>query len=72
MKYLKKWQVESWHASAMLETKTRKGGVHPLQLVIYALSQLNQNEWILPDDLSIFWNILYPEGKAPDTCDIGP
>ncbi|NQE54501.1 hypothetical protein C5S29_13005 [ANME-1 cluster archaeon GoMg3.2] len=70
MKYLKKWQVESWHASAMLETKTRKGGVHPLQLVIYVLSQLNQNEWILPDDLSIFWNILYPEGKAPDNRNI--
>ncbi len=74
MKYLQKWQIESWQASALLETKTKKGGVHPLQLVIYALSQLNQNEWILPDDLSIFWNILYPDGKAPDSrniCDTG-
>ncbi len=70
MKYLKKWQIESWQASALQETRTKKGGVRPLQLVIYVLSQLNQNEWILPDDLSIFWNILYPEGKAPDSRNI--
>lgn len=50
MKYLQKWQIESWQASALLETRTKKGGVHHLQLVIYALSQLNQNEWILPDE----------------------
>jgi hypothetical protein len=74
MKYLQKWQIESWQASALLETRIKKGGVHPLQLVIYALSQLNQNEWILPDDLAIFWNILYPEDKAPDSrnvCETG-
>ena len=70
MKYLQKWQIESWQASAMLETRTRRGAVNPLQLVIYALSQLNQNEWILPDELSIFWNILYPDDKVPDSRNI--
>ena len=74
MKYLKKWQIESWQASVPNKDKTKKDGISPLQLVIYALSQLNQNEWILPEDILRFWNILYPEEQAPDSqiiCETG-
>ena len=74
LKYLKKWQIESWQASVPNKDKTKKDGISPLQLVIYALSQLNQNEWILPEDILRFWNILYPEEKAPDSriiCETG-
>jgi hypothetical protein len=72
MNYLEKWQMESWQASALKNWNSKT--VPPLQLVIYALSQLNQNEWIIPDDLTRFWRILYAEEEAPDSiviCETG-
>lgn len=73
-KYLKKWQIESWKQSALPERGYREEVVSPIQLVTYALSQLNRNEWILPDELSSLWRILYTEEEAPDSqtiCETG-
>ena len=67
MKYLRKWQEKSWETLALKEKKYKGAIVHPIPVVIYVLSQLSQNEWILPDEFSRFWSILYPEGDAPDS-----
>ena len=72
MNYLKKWQEKSWEASVPEERRYKNADVSPIQVVIYALSRLNQNEWVLPDEFSRFWRILYQD--TPDSkviCEAG-
>ncbi|MFZ2070238.1 MAG: hypothetical protein WAV32_01270 [Halobacteriota archaeon] len=76
MQTLKKWQVQSWTALALREKEKnyKKEVVSPIQVVSYAFSQLNQNEWILPEEFSRFWRVLYPEGCTLDSsviCEAG-
>ena len=69
-KLIRKWQLESWKRGAMSNLKKIETIGSPFDVLQYAFSTLKKDEWIEPDDLSVFWDILYPEKGKPDNSRI--
>ena len=69
--YLKKWQECSWRATSFDKEESITAGYQtvarsPLDIALSAFSELKQNEWVHPDELTRFWRNLYPPGEFPE------
>ncbi|MGB7533500.1 MAG: hypothetical protein WA977_11085 [Halobacteriota archaeon] len=71
---LLKWQRACWHASVGANTRMRSGEMTPIEVTLYALSQLNEHEWLPADGLAVMLKIF--TGEATDhpcehICEVG-
>jgi len=71
---LLKWQRACWNASVKTDTRTRSGEMTPIEVILYALSQLNEHEWLPADSLAVVLKIF--TGEATDhpcehICEVG-
>lgn len=62
-KRIRTWQLESWKRDTMPNLKNIETIGSPFDVLRYAFSILGDNEWIRPEDLSVFWDVLYPNPK---------
>ncbi len=68
------WQRACWNASVKTDTRTRSGDMTPVEVTLYALSQLNEHEWLPADGLAVVLKIF--TGEATDypcehICEVG-
>jgi len=54
---LLKWQRACWNASVKANTRMRSGDMAPIEVVLSALSQLKEHEWLPADGLAVMLNI---------------
>jgi len=71
---LLRWQRACWNASVRTDTRTRSGEMTPVEVTLYALSQLNEHEWLPADGLAVVLKIF--TGEAADypceqICEVG-
>ncbi len=59
-----KWPRACWNASVKANTRMRSGDMAPIEVVLYALSQLKEHEWLHADGLAVMLNIF--TGDATD------
>ncbi len=62
------WQRACWHASVKTDTRTRSGDMTPIEVTLYALSQLNEHEWLRADGLAVMLKI-FTGVNADHPCD---
>nr|QNO51979.1 hypothetical protein NODOFMBO_00001 [Methanosarcinales archaeon ANME-1 ERB6] len=62
---LLKWPRACWNASVKANTRMRSGEMTPIEVTLYALSQLNEHEWLPADSLAVMLKIF--TGDATDT-----
>lgn len=67
---IRKWQLESWKRGGISDLKKIETIGSPFDVLQYAFSIPGKDEWIEPDDLSVFWDILYPGKGKPDNSSI--
>lgn len=65
------WSMQSWKNTAKVSpggTKRRWVQIRPsfIDVAVYAFSLLRPGEWILPEELTVFWRVLFPDGKYPE------
>lgn len=67
-KYLWEWQQRKWQASmpSIYSDTHNLKNVSATDFVSYAFAQLQPNEWLLPNELSVLLEMFYHETKAPD------
>ena len=58
---LLEWQRACWNASVKTDIRTRSGDMAPIEVVLYALSQLNEQEWLPADGLAVMLKIFTGE-----------
>ena len=61
---LLEWQRACWNASVKTDIRTRSGDMAPVEVTLYALSQLNEHEWLPADSLAVMLTIF--TGEATD------
>ena len=61
-KYLENWQISSWRNSIQLP-KSEDKNMPQFSIITYAFSLLDENEWILPEDLDTLWKVYYGDNK---------
>ncbi len=61
---LLKWQRACWHASVKTDGLTHSDDMDPIEVVIYALSQLKEHEWLPAVNLAVMLKIF--TGKTTD------
>lgn len=61
---LLEWQRACWRASVGANTRTRSGEITPIEVTLYALSQLKEHEWLPADGLAVMLKIF--TGGATD------
>ncbi len=71
---LLKWQQACWHASLEAKTETQSCDIGPIEVTLYALSQLRDHEWLPADSLAVMLKIF--TGEAADhpceqICEVG-
>ncbi len=75
LKYLRKWQEESWRKAAWTAVKPDKQAAgNPIEAVTYIISQLKDNEWLGSDQLSKILKIFlygYASPEAEVICKTG-
>ncbi|MBU4491326.1 MAG: hypothetical protein KKD69_02575 [Euryarchaeota archaeon] len=62
--HLLKWQQACWHASFEANTSMHSGDMTPIEVTLYALSQLQEHEWLPADALAVILKIF--TGKEAD------
>jgi hypothetical protein len=71
--HLLKWQQACWHASVEEKTSLRSSDMTPVEVILYALSQLQEQEWLPADALAVILKI--STGKKSDhsehICEVG-
>jgi len=71
---LLKWQRACWNASVKTDTRTRSGEMTPIEVTLYALSQLNEHEWLPADGLAVALKIFTGEDAdypCDQICEVG-
>lgn len=61
---LLKWQQACWSASVKTDVETHSDDMDPIEVALYALSQLKEHEWIPADSLAVMIKIF--TGEAAD------
>ena len=61
---LLKWQQACWSAAVKTDVKTHSNDMDPIEVALYALSQLKEHEWIPTDSLAVMIKIF--TGEAAD------
>ncbi|HMA84016.1 MAG TPA: hypothetical protein VKP59_07300 [Candidatus Thermoplasmatota archaeon] len=59
------WRETCWHKSTTIP-KSEDKELSPFDLISYIFSLLSDDQWILPDDLDIFWNVYYTDQTEID------
>jgi hypothetical protein len=71
--HLLKWQQACWHVSAEAKTGMHSSDMTPAEVTLYALSQLQEQEWLPADALAVILKIF--TGKESDhpehICEVG-
>lgn len=72
--HLLKWQQACWHASVEAKTGVHSSDMTPVEVTLYALSQLKEHEWLPADALAVILKIF--TGKEADhpgehICEVG-
>ena len=65
---LLEWQRACWNASVKTDTRTRSGDMTPVEVTLYALSQLNEHEWLPADGIAVMLKI-FTGVDADHPCD---
>ncbi len=55
--HLLKWQQACWNASVEGNTRMQSGDMTPIEVTLYALSQLQEHEWLPADALAVMLKI---------------
>ena len=55
------WQQACWRASVKLKTKSQGDDMAPVEVTLYALSQLKEHEWLHADSLAVILKIFTGE-----------
>ena len=64
---LERWNKWKWADSVKVEPGRNDSTLHPVHLVIYYLSLLEEGHWSAPDGILPLWKIAYPDAeKLPD------
>lgn len=58
---LLEWQRACWHASVEADVRMRSGDMTPVETTLYALSQLNEHEWLPAEGLAVVLKIFTGE-----------
>ena len=67
LKRLRGWIESRWKRVVQVEPELDNSSLTPVDLIDYALSLLEENQWADADDLSAFFKIAYPSAnKLPD------
>jgi len=71
--HLLKWQQACWHASVKDKTSMLNTDMTPIEVTLYALSQLQEHEWLAAESLAVILKIF--TGKESDhpenICEVG-
>ena len=65
---LLEWQRACWHASVRTDTRVQSGDMALVDVIFYALSQLNEHEWLPADSLGVMLRIFTGE-DADHPCE---
>ncbi|MCD4765200.1 MAG: hypothetical protein K8R34_01680 [Methanosarcinales archaeon] len=71
---LLKWQRACWHASVEANTEMQSGDMTPIEVTLYALSQLRKHEWLPADSLAVMLKIFTGETAdhpCKQICEVG-
>jgi hypothetical protein len=71
---LLKWQQACWHASIEANTRTQSDDMTPIEVTLYAFSQLKEHEWLPADGLAVMLKIFTGEAvdhPSEQICDAG-
>ncbi|MBC2762747.1 MAG: hypothetical protein HF970_05480 [ANME-2 cluster archaeon] len=69
-----KWQRACWHASVEANTEMQSGDMTPIEVTLYALSQLRKHEWLPADSLAVMLKIFTGETAdypCEQICEVG-
>ena len=69
-----KWQQACWHASVKTDDMMQNGDMSPIEVALYALSQLNEHEWLPAESLAVMLKIFTGESADyphEDICEAG-
>jgi hypothetical protein len=71
--HLLKWQQACWHESAEEKTSRLSNDMTPIEVTLYALSQLQEQEWLPAEALTVILKIFTgKESKHPENiCELG-
>ena len=72
--HLLKWQQACWSASVKTDVKTHSNDMDPIEVALYALSQLKEHEWIPADSLAVMIKIFTgntAENPHEQICEAG-
>lgn len=72
--HLLKWQRACWQASVEANTRVQSGDMTPIEVTRYALSQLQEHEWLPADALAVMLKIFTGEEKdhhGEHICEVG-
>ena len=72
--HLLKWQRACWHACVEANTGNQNGNMTPIEVTLYALSQLKEHEWLLADSLAVMLKIFTGETTdhpCKQICEVG-
>lgn len=71
---LLKWQQACWHESVEKNTEIESGDMTPIEVTLYALSQLREHEWLPAVNLSVMLNIftgVTANHPSEQICEVG-
>lgn len=74
LSHLLKWQHACWHASVEAITKVQSSDMTPVEVILYALSQLQEHEWLPADALAVILKIFTgkeAENPGEHICEVG-
>ena len=72
--HLLKWQRACWHACVEANTVNQNGDMTPIEVTLYALSQLREHEWLLADSLAVMLKIftgVTTDHPCKQICEVG-
>ncbi len=72
--HLLKWQRACWHALVEVNTRMPGGDMTPIEVTLYALSQLHEHEWLPADALAVILKIFTGEEAdhpVEHICEVG-
>ncbi len=67
-KRLLKWQQACWRASVKTDVSTHSSEMDPIEVTLYALSQLKKHEWLPADNLAVILKI-FTDNAENQTCE---
>ena len=71
---LKDWQTARFDREARRDKSVEHEELSPPRLTLYALSRLQPDEWVAPEDLIPLWKLACPKTRPPDprqVCEAG-